>query len=124
MVSGRVGILLTGLTTPVGWLSFTPTDRPKSVRNRCVIEVFVGVFVLSHCFFYFSVGVWGFCHRTESDLLFLLNKCRGKRLSDSTHHFEIHFKISSYFIIDDLFENIMMTLHISFIKNKRGRSGI
>ena len=25
----------------------TPTDRPKSVRNRCVIEVFGGVFVLS-----------------------------------------------------------------------------
>ena len=26
---------------------FTPTDRPKLVRNRCVIEVFGGVFVLS-----------------------------------------------------------------------------
>ena len=24
----------------------TPTDRPESVRNRCVIEVFGGVFVL------------------------------------------------------------------------------
>ena len=24
-----------------------PTDRPKSVRNRCVIEVFGGGFVLS-----------------------------------------------------------------------------
>ena len=24
----------------------TPTDRPESVRNRCVILVFVGVFVL------------------------------------------------------------------------------
>ena len=23
----------------------TPTDRPKSVRNRCAIEVFGGVFV-------------------------------------------------------------------------------
>ena len=27
-----------------------PTCRPKSVRNRCVIEVFGGVFVLSCCF--------------------------------------------------------------------------
>ena len=27
-----------------------PTDRPKSVHNRCVIEVFGGVFVLSCCF--------------------------------------------------------------------------
>ena len=51
-----------------------PTDRPKSVRNRCVIEVFGGVCVLSRFLFYFfSVGVWGFCHRTESDLFpFLL----------------------------------------------------
>ena len=36
------------------------TDRPKSVRNRCVIEVFDGVFVLSRCFLDFSVGVGAF----------------------------------------------------------------
>ena len=29
----------------------TPTDRPKSGRNRCVIELFVALFVLS---------LWGF----------------------------------------------------------------
>ena len=34
-----------------------PADRPKSVRNRCVIEDFRGVFVLSLCFLDFSVGV-------------------------------------------------------------------
>ena len=28
----------------------TLTDRPKSVCNRCVIEVFDDVFVLSRCF--------------------------------------------------------------------------
>ena len=38
----------------------TPTDRPKSVRNRCVIEVFGGVFVLSRCYLDFSVGVGAF----------------------------------------------------------------
>ena len=38
----------------------TPTDRPKSVRNRCVIEVFGGVFVFSRCFLDFSVGVGAF----------------------------------------------------------------
>ena len=27
----------------------TLTDRPKSVRNRCVIELFVALFVLSCC---------------------------------------------------------------------------
>ena len=43
----KVGIPLKGLTTPVGstWVSIvTRTDRPKSVRNRCV-EVFGGVFL-------------------------------------------------------------------------------
>ena len=40
-VSGKVGHSLTGLTTPVGVTVVTPTDRPKSVRNRCVIEVLV-----------------------------------------------------------------------------------
>ena len=38
----------------------TPTDRPKSVRNRCEMEVFGGVFVLSRCFSDFSVGVGAF----------------------------------------------------------------
>ena len=35
----------------------TPTDRPKSVRNSCVIKVFGGVFMLSRCFLDYSVGV-------------------------------------------------------------------
>ena len=66
---------------PVGWL-VTPTDRPKSVRNRCVIEVFGGVCVLS---FGFRIFCWyrGFCHRTESDLLFLFQtspKCHSLAL--------------------------------------------
>ena len=72
-VSGKVGIPLTGLTTPVGWLSLPPTDRPKSVRSRYVIEIFGGVFVMSRCFFGFFCGYRNFGHGTESDLfLFLL----------------------------------------------------
>ena len=39
---------------------FTPTDRPKSVRNRCLIELFVALFVLSLCPFDISVGVGAF----------------------------------------------------------------
>ena len=35
----------------------TPTDRPKSVRNSCVIKVFGGVFMLSRCFLDCSVDV-------------------------------------------------------------------
>ena len=44
----------------------TPTHRPKSIRNRCVIEVFGDVFMLSRCilffffFFFFAVGVGAF----------------------------------------------------------------
>ena len=34
----------------------TPTDLLKSVRNRCVIEDFGGIFVLSRCFMDFPVG--------------------------------------------------------------------
>ena len=44
-------------------------DRPKSVRNCCVIEVFGGVFFVVFLFF---CGCWGFCHRTESDLCLFL----------------------------------------------------
>ena len=38
----------------------TPTGCPKSVRNRCVIEVLLAFFELSRCFLDFSVGVWAF----------------------------------------------------------------
>ena len=57
----------------------TLTDQPKSVRNRCVIEVFNGVCVLS---FGFRIFYWyrGFCHGTKSDLfssfsLFMYEEC-------------------------------------------------
>ena len=36
----------------------TQTDRPKSVCNSCIIEHLGGIFVLSLCFFSFSVGEW------------------------------------------------------------------
>ena len=42
---------------------FTTTDRPKSIRNGCVIEIVCGVFVLSCCFLDFSVGVGVFVIR-------------------------------------------------------------
>ena len=40
-----------------GVTAVTPTNCPKSVRNRSVIKVFGGVFMLSRCFLDFSVGV-------------------------------------------------------------------
>ena len=44
------------------WVTVVPpTDRPNSVRNRCVIKAFGGVFVLSRwVFFYFSRSVGDF----------------------------------------------------------------
>ena len=52
----------------------TPADRPKSVRNRCVIEVFGGVLCVVTLLFGFFCRCKGFCHRAESDLfLFSLN---------------------------------------------------
>ena len=60
----------------------TPTDRPKSVHNRCVIEFFVG-FLCCPLVFKFSVGIGG-CHRTESDLLlFSLDKCHSLVLDNT-----------------------------------------
>ena len=43
-----------------GVTAVIPTDRPKSVRNRCVIKVLVAFFMLSRCFLDFSVGVGAF----------------------------------------------------------------
>ena len=52
----------------------TPTDRPKSVRNRCVIELFCDVVYVVILPFWQFCWCRGFCHRTESDLfLFLLH---------------------------------------------------
>ena len=56
------------------WVSVvTPTDRPKSVRNRCLIELFCGVVCVVSLPFWHFCWCRGFCHRTEADLfLFLL----------------------------------------------------
>ena len=56
-VSGKVGYPKTGLTIPVAVV--TPTGRPKSVRNRCVIEVLVA-FLCCQFVVEFSVGIGAF----------------------------------------------------------------
>ena len=59
----------------------TPTDRPKSVRKRCVIEVFGDVFVLSRCYLDFLCDCRDFCDKTESDIfLFLFEKYGFQRM--------------------------------------------
>ena len=53
-------LLVNRLTIPVGVALVTPTDRPKSVRNRCFIELFCGVVCVFTCPFDISVGVGAF----------------------------------------------------------------
>ena len=67
-----VGLVSVNRFNPTSWMTvITPTDRPKSVRNRCVIGVFGSVFVLSTGF---RIIHWykGFCHRSEPDLFLFL----------------------------------------------------
>ena len=65
--SGKVGPV--NQVNHTSWVTVvTPTDRPKSVRNRCLIELFCGVVcVVTLPFLHFRL-CRGFCHRTESDL--------------------------------------------------------
>ena len=83
------GLLITRLLRGVGrwarkpvnhtsWVAVvTPTDRPKSVRNRCLIELFCGVVcvvALSFWHFCWCITSFGFCHRTGSDLFLFVIK--------------------------------------------------
>ena len=54
----------------------TPTDRPKSIRNWCLIELFCGVVCVVTLPFWHFCWCRGFCHRTGPDLLlFVLKLC-------------------------------------------------
>ena len=45
----------------ISWMAVvTPTDRPKSVRNRCVIEVFVAFLCCYFALLDISAGIWAF----------------------------------------------------------------
>ena len=72
-MSGKVGPVKP--VNHTSWVAVvTPTDRPKSVRNRCVIELFCGVVCVVTLPFWHFCWCRGFCHRTESDpFLFLLH---------------------------------------------------
>ena len=81
------------LTTPVGWPVVTPTDRTKSVRNRCLIEVFMALFVLSLCPFDISVGVGAFVTGLSQISSFLSWKSIGIILSSWAICVQILLKI-------------------------------
>ena len=50
----------------------TPTGRPKSVRNRCVIDFFCGVVCVVTLPFWHFCWCMVFCHRTESNLFLFI----------------------------------------------------
>ena len=56
-----------------GWMTaVAPADRPKSVRNSCVVEYICSVFVSFHLAYSVNLGA---CHTAASDLFpFLLIK--------------------------------------------------
>ena len=56
----------------------TPTDRPKSVRDCCLIELFCGVVCVVTLPFWHFCWCRGFCHRTGSDLLLFVNISKGR----------------------------------------------
>ena len=63
----------------------TPTDRPYSVRNRCVIELVCGVVCVVTLPFLHFCWCRGFCHRTESDILLFV--CMWSWIDILTIHF-------------------------------------
>ena len=59
-----------GPVNHTSWVAVvTPTDRPKSVRNFCLIELFCGVVCVATLPLWHFCWYRGFCHRTGSDLL-------------------------------------------------------
>ena len=65
--SGKVGPV--NQVDHTSWVAVvTPTDRPKSVRNRCVIELFCCVVCVVTLPFWHFCWCWDFCHRIQSDL--------------------------------------------------------
>ena len=65
--SGKVGVV--NQVNHTSWVAVvTPTDRPKLVRNRFVIELFCGVVCVVILPFWHFCWCRGFCIRTESDV--------------------------------------------------------
>ena len=90
--SGKVGPV--NQVNHTSWVAVvTLTDRPKSVRNRCVIELFCDVVCVAALPFWHFCWWGGFCHRTESDL-FLFSLNLKKRIEET----KVKFKISAQFV--------------------------
>ena len=68
---------LEGRTRHTSWVAVdTPTDRPLSVRNSCLIKLFVALFVFSLCPFDIYAGVGAFViGLSQISSFFLFSRC-------------------------------------------------
>ena len=78
------------------WVAIvTSIDRPKSVRHRCVIEVFSDVCVLLRCFLGFSVGLGVFViGLSQISSLFSFNRSEEQRSNQRMSLFYLPMKAS------------------------------
>ena len=85
MIKRLLGLVGRWARKPVNHTSWvavvTPTGRPKSVRNRCLIELFCGVVCVVTLPFWHFCWCRGFCHRTESDLFLFLVSTQTRPIS-------------------------------------------
>ena len=108
LITGLLGILFDGWAlvsqfNHTSWVTaVTQTDRPKSVRNRCVIEVFGGVFYVVTMLSGFYCGCRGFCHRTESDVFL----CFDGQTTNTIHKCIIVLLLYSYFSTGPVHQNL------------------
>ena len=108
-MSGKVDSLKQVNNT--SWVAVvTPTDRPKSVRNCCVIELFCGVVCVVTLPFWHFCWCRGFCHRTESDLFLFL--FRRKLCITEGEQLRIRKKWNLYIFVQ---QNALIDIKISII---------
>ena len=82
---------------PVGLTAVTSTDRPKSVHNRWLIEVFGGVFKLSRWILDISVGVGAFViGPSQISSLFSQNKMKKRAGLVSTRRVWVYWCFTSH----------------------------
>ena len=110
--SGKVGSL--NQVNHTNWVAVvTPTDRPKSVRNRCLIELFCGVVCVFTLPFWHFRGCRGFCHRTESDLLlFVFASLLVSPMLGCRHSMLRLSNISRFYQVECTFSNISTCEHL------------
>ena len=100
----------------------TPTDRPKSVRNCSLIELFVALFVLSLCPFDISVSVVAFVIGLGQIFSFLSRKQRPIEHKYLLHGHTLEAVQSGKYIGAALHNNLNWTEHICNIRAKSSKT--